>query len=312
MYIILPILAAVLIAAAAILCYFTKKTFSRGGGVYDISHALNDSPELLARIDDGKRELLSMPYEEHYTVSHDGLKLFGRLYRTEKESDKYIICMHGYRSSHEDFMCAMGFFMEQGYNILAVDQRTHGRSEGKWITFGVKERFDCLTWCNYLISAFGSDIKIVLDGLSMGATTVLMASGLELPKNVVGVIADCGFSSPWDIVTHVAREDMHIPKFPLLYLMLPSVRLLCGFGLKEASTVEAVKKSRLPILYVHGLADDFVPHEMSVRAYEARPDNSRLISVEGAVHGMSYVVDEERCKRELHNFLSEVVEKGHF
>ncbi len=312
MYIALIIIAAILIVAAAILYYFTKKTFSRGGKVYDISKVLENEPVLLARIAEGKDNVDSMPYEEHSIVSHDGLRLVGHLYRTEKDSNKYIICMHGYRSSPDDFMCAMGFFLSEGYNILAVEQRSHGRSEGKWITFGVKERYDALSWCNYLIEKFGTDIKIILDGLSMGATTVLMAAGLDLPSNVKGIIADCGFSSPWDIVTEVARVDMHIPKFPLLYLMIPTVRLLCGFGLKEASTVDAVKKSKLPILFVHGLSDDFVPHEMSVKAYEARPENSRLISVENATHGMSYVVDEERCKKELGYFLNEVTEKGHF
>ncbi len=312
MVIAITIIAVLIISAAAILYYFTKKTFARGGKVYDLNEVLKDDPDRLERIAQGKSELSSMPFERHTVVSHDGLKLVGSLYRAEGETNKYIISMHGYRSSSEDFMCAMGFFMSRGYNILAVEQRAHGESEGKWITFGIKERYDARTWCNYLIEKFGSDIKIILDGLSMGATTVLMAAGLDLPSNVKGIIADCGFTSPWDIVTEVARRDMHIPKFPLLYLMIPTVRLLCGFGLKEASTVDAVKKSKLPILFVHGLSDDFVPHEMSVKAYEARPENSRLISVENATHGLSYVVDEERCKEELGYFLNEATEKGHF
>ncbi len=306
------VISAALIISAGILYYFANKTFTRGGSVYDITKVLKDEPDQLSRVVEGKKELESLKYEEHSIVSFDGLKLVGQLYRTEKESNKYIICMHGYRSSPNDFMCAMGFFLSEGYNVLLAHQRAHGKSEGKWITFGVKERYDCLSWCNYLNSAFGSDIKIVLDGISMGATTVLMASALDLPKNVNGIIADCGFTSPWDIVTHVAKADMHIPKFPLLYLMIPTVRLLAGFGLKEASTVTSVVRSKLPILYTHGLADDFVPHEMSIIAYNARPENSRMLSVENATHGMSYIVDEKRCTGELHSFFSEVTEKGHF
>ncbi len=312
MYIALSIIAVLLIITASVLYYFVKKTFSRGGEVYDISKVLENKPKLLQRIAEGKENVNSLPYEEHSIVSSDGLRLVGRLYKTEGESSKYMICMHGYRSTPDDFMCAMGFFLSEGYNILAVEQRAHGNSEGKWTTFGVKERYDALAWCNYLIESYGKDIKIILDGLSMGAATVLMASGLDLPTNVKGIIADCGFTSPWDIVTHVAKRDMHIPRFPILYFMIPMVRLFCGFGLKEASTVDAVKKSKLPILYVHGVADDFVPHSMSVLAYEARPENSRLISVEDAAHGLSYVVDEERCKKELHYFLSEAIENGHF
>ena len=155
------IIAAVLIITAATLCYFAKKTFARGGSVYDISEVLKDKPTLLDRISDGKEEVRSMPFEYQTVTSFDGLRLIGKLYRTESETNKYIICMHGYRSSNDDFTCAMGFFMSQGYNILAVDQRSHGKSEGKWITFGVKERYDALSWCNYLIEKFGSDIKII-------------------------------------------------------------------------------------------------------------------------------------------------------
>ncbi len=306
------ILIPILLLTFCVLYYFTKRTFARGPSVYDIEEVLKNEPEQLKRITEGRNELRAMPCEEHTVASFDSLKLFGYLYRTKEKSDKYIICMHGYRSSPEDFMCAMGFFISLGYNVLTVNQRAHGKSEGKWITFGVKERYDCLSWCNYLVNTFGNGIDIVLDGLSMGATTVLMASALDLPKNVKGIIADCGFSSPWDIVTHVAKTDMHIPKFPLLYLMLPAVKVIAGFGLKEASTVDSVTKSNLPILYTHGLADDFVPHGMSIKAYNARPDNSRMLSVEGAKHGLSYIVDEEKCKNELRIFLTEAVVNGRF
>ncbi len=306
------IIAVIFIITAAVLYYFTKRTFARGGKVYELDEVLKDSPDQLERIAKGKSKLETMPFERHTIISHDGLRLVAQLYRAKGETNKYIISMHGYRSSSEDFMCAMGFFMSQGYNVLAIEQRAHGASEGKWITFGIKERYDALSWSNYLIDTYGKDVKIILDGLSMGATTVLMAAGLELPKNIKGIIADCGFTSPWDIVVEVARRDMHIPKFPLLYLMIPAVKIICGFGLKDESTVNAVKRSKLPILYVHGIADDFVPHEMSVRAYKARPENSRLVSIENATHGMSYVVDEEKCKEELGYFLNVATEKGHF
>ncbi len=303
------IAAGVLVLLFIVLLYFTFNTFTRGGSVYDIEQVLKDSPELLERTKRGKSEMSNMTFEDHYITSRDGLALHGKLCRREKDEGKYIICFHGYRSSPEDFMCAMGLFMELGYNILAVDQRSHGNSQGRWITFGVKERYDCLDWCNYAVKTFGEDITVIIDGLSMGATTVLMASALPLPKNVKGVMADCGFTSPWDIVCDVAKKSMHIPKFPLLYLMRPMVRLFAGFGLKEASTVDAVKKSLLPILYIHGLDDDFVPHEMSKRAYEARPENSTLVSVEGAKHGLSFVVDEKRCTEALTEFLTETVKK---
>lgn len=304
-YIIISGVILLILIVILVLYLLTRANFAKGKGVYDINLALKDRPELIEKIKAQTEEFSLMPYKELYTTSFDGLKLYGRLYEPEEKTNKYILSMHGYRSSRADFICAVKYFMSLGYNVLLIDERAHGNSEGKWITFGIKERYDCVTWCEKLNELFGNDIKIVLDGISMGATTVLMATSLPtLPKNVIKVMADCGFSSPWDIVCHVAKKDMHIPKFPLLYFMIPAVKVFAGFGLRAASTVESVKNTSLPILYVHGLADDFVPHEMSLLAYNARPENSTLISVEGAKHGLSYIIDEERCQKAINDFLN--------
>lgn len=303
MEIVLIVLSLLVIVAVAVMWYFTKKTFARGSSFYNIEKVLEGQGGYLTRIREGRASLSELPFEEVVTTSHDGLKLYGQLYRAEKDEGRYLICMHGYHSSPTDFMCAVGFFLEQGYHVLLVHQRTHGKSDGKWITFGIKERYDCLDWCHYLLDTYGHNIRIVLDGLSMGATTVLMATALDLPKNVVGVMADCGFTSPWDIVCHVAKTSMHIPKFPLLYLMRPFVRLTAGFDLKETSTVDAVRQTSLPLLFTHGLADDFVPHEMSMRAYNAAASEKRIVSVEGAGHGLSYIVDEAACQAACKEFL---------
>lgn len=303
------IISAILLASgiSLVLYLLTKANFSKGKRVYDINIALKDRPDLLKRIKDCEDDMKNVPYEEMNTLSHDGLKLYGKLYRCEKTSDRYIICFHGYRSSPNDFICAMKLFLSLDYNILLVDQRCHGKSEGKWITFGIKERYDCISWCKTLINTFGNDIKIVLDGLSMGATTVLMAASLpELPQNVKAINADCGFSSPWDIVCEVARRDMHIPKFPLMYFMIPAVKIFAGFSLKGASTIESVKNTNLPILYIHGLDDDFVPHSMSLEAYNARPENSTIVSVKGAKHGLSYIIDEDACRDALIKHLGSI------
>lgn len=303
MEIILPIILIFLLVAVGTLWYFTKKTFARGSSFYNIEKVLEGQDGYLTRIREARASMSELPYEEVTTTSHDGLTLYGQLYRAERDEGRYLLCMHGYRSSPADFMCAVSFFLSLGYHVLLVHQRSHGKSEGKWITFGIKERYDCLSWCHHLIESYGNDIRIVLDGLSMGATSVLMASALDLPKNVVGVMADCGFTSPWDIVCHVAKTSMHLPKFPLLYLMRPFVRLTAGFDLKTTSTVEAVAHTDLPILLIHGLADDFVPHEMSLRTYRACRSESRLVSVEGAGHGLSYIVDEAACQEACATFL---------
>ena len=308
-WIALGVIAILFTVTVCILYYFTKKNFTNGGGVYSIEYVLRDRPDLLERIAQGRAKMRGLPYEIRHTTSYDGLKLSARLYRTETDMGRYLICHHGYRSSPEDFMCALEQFLSLGYNVLLVDQRAHGDSEGKWITFGIKEKRDCIAWAYHLNSSFGEDIKIVLDGLSMGATTVLLASAEpDLPKNVVGIMADCGFSSPFEIIAHVAKTDMHIPKFPLVYLMIPAVKFWADFSLKGGSTIEAIKKTSLPVLLIHGEADDFVPCEMSRQAYNARPENTTIFTVPDAAHGLCYIIDEEGCKAACEKFLLSVVQ----
>jgi fermentation-respiration switch protein FrsA (DUF1100 family) len=212
--------------------------------------------------------------------------------------------MHGFHSTQKDFVCAVDFFLSLGYNVLLAAQRAHGESEGKWITFGAKERYDCRSWCHYLVNRFGDGIGIVLDGISMGAATVLMATELDLPKNVKAVMADCGYTSPWEIVCDVAKRSMHIPKYPFMPLFRLVTKLTAGFDLKEVSAVTAMEKNtKYPVQFIHGLADDFVPHEMSVRNYEACRAPKRLISIPNAGHGLSFLVDEPTCREACSTFL---------
>lgn len=303
------VLAVLFVITVCILYYFTKKNFTRGGGVYSIEHVLRDRPDMLERIARGRNNMKDTPYEEMVITSYDGLKLVGQLYRTEEDKGRYLICMHGYRSSPEDFMCALEQFLSLGYNVLLANQRAHGKSEGKWITFGAKEKRDCIAWAEHLNKTFGEDIKIVFDGISMGATTVLLASAEpDIPKNVVGVMADCGYSSPFEIIAHVAKTDMHIPKFPLVYMMIPAVKFWAGFSLTKDCTVEAIKKTSLPVFLIHGEADDFVPCYMSRLVYEARPENTKIFTVPEAAHGLSYIIDEEGCKAACEDFLLSVVD----
>ena len=143
-----------------------------------------------------------------------------------------------------------------------------------------------------------------LDGISMGATTVLMALGRGVPPSVKGCIADCGFTSPWDEIGHCAHRWFHLPEKPMLCLLYPFTKVIAGFGLKEYSTEEALKNNRVPILLIHGLGDNFVPSWMTQRAYDANAGEKTLILVEGADHGMSYLTDEVRCRGALEAFLA--------
>ena len=242
--------------------------------------------------------------EDVFLPSYDGLRLHGQLLQ-QPGAKGTILLFHGYRSSWIiDFSIVLPYYYSLGYNLLAVDERAHGQSEGVYITFGVHERRDAATWAQYAAMHFGLDHPLFLGGLSMGATTVLLASALELPPSVRGVIADCGFSSPEAIMRSVLRAHVKwLPAGPLLGLMDVCTRVFAGFSIKEASTLDAVSKTKRPILFIHGTADTFVPCAMSQAAYDVCASEKQLILVDGARHGYSYLVDRPRVQAALAAFL---------
>lgn len=205
-----------------------------------------------------------------------------------------MILFHGYRSvALRD--CVGGFALAQhlGWNILAVDQRAHGRSDGTTITFGIMERFDCLSWCEYASENLTHGAPIILYGLSMGAATILMATQLKLPQEVVCVIADCSYSSPPDIIKKVCSDWGFSPKLTYPLIML-GARIFGKFDLNEASPVNAVKKAFIPILLIHGDDDRFVPCDMSHQIYYSCASRCELQIFPGAGHGLSCMVDPDR------------------
>ena len=247
-------------------------------------------------------ELSAIAYKDVWIRSHDGLKLHGKYYHVA-EGAPLEIQFHGYNgNSVRDFCGGNKIGREAGHNTLIVDQRAHGMSEGNTISFGIKERYDCLDWINYAIRHFGKDVKIILAGVSMGAATVLMATELDLPANVVCVVADCAYSSPEAIIKKVAR-DRRIPILPAFPFVRLGARIFGRFGLRDSSAVEAVKKSKVPILIIHGEEDSFVPFEMSKEIYRACNCPKAYLSVPGAGHGMSYVVDSRGYKEAVEKFL---------
>lgn len=236
-----------------------------------------------------------------YTVSPDGLRLRARWLPAERAIGS-ILLFHGYRScSLADFSVVIPFYHSLGFNLLLADQRSHGKSQGKFITFGIREHEDVLKWVEYHNDNFGK-IPVFLGGMSMGATTVLMAAGRELPGNVRGVCADCGFTDPEQIIRHVMKS-VHVPAFPLLYIAELYARLLGKFHFREYSTVRAMGSCGIPVLMIHGTADSFVPCDMSKQAFEACKCEKQLILVEGASHGTSYLTDKLRCQRIIKDFL---------
>ena len=237
-------------------------------------------------------------------TSRDGLKLYASYIPTKEPTDKLIIAFHGYRSSaRADFSPIFKKLLNNGYSLLLVDQRCHSRSDGKYIGFGVLERLDVCDWASFAADRFGADTKIYLYGVSMGAASVTMSSTLTLPKNVRGIIADCGFSAPYAIVKHVLRNHKKIPPYPTAYFINIWTNLLAGYDLKKASSIKAIKQSSLPLLLIHGAEDRYVPTEMSRIVYNARPKNTRLVIVEGARHARSHLVNETLYLEEIVKFI---------
>lgn len=252
----------------------------------------------------GMRYINEAPHEWVFIESYDNLKLAARFFPCKNsEENKTIILFHGYRSvGSRDYCCAVQMYHERGLNVLLVDQRSHGKSEGKLITFGVKESLDAVSWVEYICQRFGENTPVFLSGLSMGASTVMMATGRNLPKNVRGVVADCGFTSPAEIISLVARKNFHIKSVLLIRILDLMCRITANFSLYEMSTEEILKKSDIPILFIHGLDDGFVPCEMSIRSHKAAKAEKYICLIEKATHGCSFLVEPQTISDALKNF----------
>ncbi len=248
------------------------------------------------------REIRAMEQKEFSITSFDGLTLYGKYYEYEKGAPIEIL-FHGYRGSAERDLCGgVHRCFAIGHNALIVDQRAAGKSDGHVITFGEKERRDCLAWVDFVIQHIDKEAKIILTGISMGAATVMMAASMELPSNVIGVLADCGYTSTQAIIKKVIR-DMKLPADLLYPLVRIGARLFGGFDPEASSPIESMKKCKLPVIFFHGDTDDFVPCYMSEENYAAcAADKKRLVIIPGAGHGLCFPVNQEIYLTELRNF----------
>jgi len=236
-------------------------------------------------------------------TSFDGLKLYGRVIQSNKKSHKWAICMHGYRSSaFADCAYPVVKLQEMGFNTLAPDQRAHGKSEGKYIGMGWRERFDVLDWIQYLIKEQGAK-EILLYGGSMGAATVMNTVGESLPKQVKAVIADCGYTSAANQFAYVLNSAMHLPKEPIMFFASLVTRIRAGYSLYKDAPIKQLKKNELPALFFHGTADGFIPFPMSAQNAFATKGPKELHFFEHATHFTSYAYDPERYFDIVETFL---------
>ena len=251
------------------------------------------------------KKVQKIPYKDVEIESYDGLKLHANYYHN-KDNAILIIGFHGYRGTPvRDFSGGIKAYMDMGYNVLLVHQRAHCKSTGHTITFGIKESKDCLSWIKYALKRFGKKQKIIICGISMGASTVLLASENKLPKNVKGIIADCPFSSPKAIIKKVCSKDMHIPFF-LGYPFVWLGGLIYGhFNVNGGNIKKALKNNKRKILLIHGEEDSFVPCSMSKEIAD-KDKNIDIETFPNADHGLSFVMDQPRYEKIVKDFITKV------
>ena len=229
-------------------------------------------------------------------------KLHSYEVKSSKDSNIWVIAVHGYTDSGYFMVDAAKRFLEYGYNVLIPDLQAHGLSDGKYIGMGWKDRLDILLWIDYLIATYGN-IKIILYGISMGAATVMMVSGEKLPSNVRMVIEDCGYTSVWDEFAYELKYLFHMPIFPALYNANIITKIRAGYSLKKASCIKQLKKSTTPTLFIHGDQDKFVPFYMLDELYNAANCKKEKLVIKNAGHAEAQVIDPQKYWHTVRKFI---------
>ena len=250
------------------------------------------------------KDARSRPHEDFYITAFDGVTLHGTYYEYQKGAPTEIM-FHGYRGSAErDLSGGLQRCFALGRNALIADQRTTCKSGGHVITFGIKEHRDCLCWAEFAAKQFGADTPILLTGISMGASTVLMAAGKNPPPNVKGILADCPFTTAEEIIKKCCR-DLHLPADILYPFIKLGAKLFGRFNLDEYSALEAMESCSLPVFFVHSEGDDFVPCYMSRKLHDACKAPKRLVTMKGEGHGLAYLLDNEKYFSEVCDFYTQ-------
>lgn len=251
--------------------------------------------EIRRQIQEDGEWMEALPREDIEILSQDGLRLRGHYIHAQGEAQRIVVLFHGWRGSWTVDFGSMGRWLREiGCDLLLAEQRAQGASEGRYMGFGVLERRDVVQWIRCLEQERRNTLPVYLGGVSMGAATVLMAAGDPLPDFVKGVLADCGFTSPYEMLYEVGRKSLYMLEHPSMDYVNLIIKRYAGFGIKEYSTLEAMRKTKLPIFFVHGLADDFVPCRMTQQAYEACASLKELLLVEGAGHVRSFFYDNPK------------------
>ena len=235
--------------------------------------------------------------------ANDNITLRGTEYLNQEETNKWAIILHGYRSNPSSVLTIGEHFSEKGYNVLIPSMRACADSEGEYVGMGWLDKEDLKCWINLIIEE-NKNAEIILHGSSMGAATVLMASGDELPANVKNIIADSGYTSVWDIFASEAKARFNLPEFPVLNMFQIVANRKAKYDIKEASSLEQVKKSKTPILFIHGDKDDFVPEYMCEKLYDATNCKKEKIIIHGAGHTDGKYREPEKYYNTIFDWIS--------
>ena len=306
-------IAAVTVGAAAYTSYLTTKFLMKVAMDRDEPKVMQYAEkkfagttavnaDFLKTIDESAEKLAQKEHTVVEITAADGVKLVGHWF-PHPHPQRIVIGMHGWRSSWcRDFGMIADFWTANGCSVLLAEQRGQGNSGGEYMGFGQTECHDCLEWIQWASRQYDEELPVYLGGVSMGATTVLMAAGLDLPECVHGIVADCGFTTPYAIWKHVAHKNLHLsfglrgPVADRLY------RSRLQIGSEDYSTVEALRRTKVPVLLVHGEDDHFVPVEMTYENYEACASPKRMLIIPGADHGMSYYLAKDAYEEAVRNF----------
>lgn len=293
MYLILLVLLVIII----ICLFLIKETFVR-------NDKLDTTPawyEYINANQEGREYIYSLNPEDLYINSFDNLKLHALF--INNNTNKTIICVHGYKAKDGlyDFGMSAKFLNSLGYNLLFVDNRAHGLSQGKYIGFGVLDSVDVNSWVDYLVTNMNQE-TIILYGMSMGAATVMNAQN----NKVKAIIADCGFASGYDEVVYQIKKMYHLPPFPIIPISNVLLKLLAHYSLKEKEAYKSIKNYKNNLLIIHGSRDHFVPTRDAYKIFDNATCHKRILIVPGASHAKSYLKDTKLYEQTIKEFLDEI------
>lgn len=309
--------ATVLSSAAAVVAgssaYFYRRTMMRSKAKRErtIKMSGTDWYQYYPVIEKYKSRMLDREHHDVWITSGDGLRLHGT-YFPGSRGNRAVLCFHGYTSEGmSDFIGISDYYLNHGYQMLLVDERAHGKSEGEYIGFGYMDRKDALCWIRWFLMQVPEperkQMQILLHGISMGGATVLMTTGLELPEQVKGVISDCAFTSPKEVFTHALQSMYHLPAFPMIQIADALNRRTAGYGLDDCNAAREVRKARIPALLIHGDADTFVPCSMCEEICRNYAAKKTQLLVPGAGHAESFYKDTETYMDALDAFAGGII-----